>query len=930
MVDGPGINSAAWWEQVGMVIGRTESACKSRFKLITRKRKQVTNDREILVTSEVQRQCESSGVVDWSQVSQATGLSMHECLELSQYDVGKTSWDYGLDSFSHNMVDCMTSFIEEYYPAPASVNYRAVSNFMWVAMNDCTRIHDETRDRFEWTNADFERATVLRAQGLTFKEVAQQLSPALTQDDVFNALKNYTSHKQVLEPISVGESSEIARLVDEYAGKYPVTEIVDRICSQLNIDNRHDCYSLISTRIAVHPHYQTKLRDIDYNDLASRISTGQTTVKHAAKELDVPRAALNGYLRSLYKKQLPLSWTEEETPKLVDYMKYCDFRPDFVYFSKVIGTKSATFQLLPHHIVKLIANYVAGSSRLLFDGVTTHSDKYKALQMPLLWVCRNFRAFVHPRFCREYRLSLTYNQGKNEALLYSWPIRSRKFDYSTPHLAKELWFRLDIASVYSGQALQLLSVAPYEGGSFPLVYKLTFDLTIDDESSFNLESANNHTDDNDDGWETVSDTDDALTSGNILSLDTAANIISFAQRVKQMVPAVREIDVIPDHKTKGLIQRRNVHALDLVQQLFGIVEKHVVITCGFAPMLMYLDLEPIRDLVHIAFFMDTHFNDIIPLIRRSAHSLQYLDIDVDGEDITGLVRDSDDGGYLEYTCLHTLKISSSSRLVPSQGDISNDVVPFPQLLRLSLLSSYPFSDDVLFRGNAATLEYLTMELRPNTVTMLKNYRVFAPTSHPNLKYVKIESLRRIPNVFATVDEYMQFVLRIEPGASVRVISDLDKYPVDYTHALSMLKDCGSIQILSLPGTPLSFWEAITLVKSLPLLSDLYTLTLTVGELPQGVSMAELPRYVRTTYAPIGKRFRCWHVEAIRDMGISDVDLATCMLSLALACPNFDYVAVDKKYREQFMNRMEKKIDEPEFSQYAPRLRRLLFRGWKGC
>ncbi|KAJ2238284.1 hypothetical protein GGI13_008357, partial [Coemansia sp. RSA 455] len=103
MVDGPGINSAAWWEQVGMVIGRTESACKSRFKLITRKRKQVTNDREILVTSEVQRQRESSGVVDWSQVSQATGLSMHECLELSQYDVGKTSWDYGLDSFSHNM-----------------------------------------------------------------------------------------------------------------------------------------------------------------------------------------------------------------------------------------------------------------------------------------------------------------------------------------------------------------------------------------------------------------------------------------------------------------------------------------------------------------------------------------------------------------------------------------------------------------------------------------------------------------------------------------------------------------------------------------------------------------------------------------------------------------------------------------------------------
>ncbi|KAJ2466936.1 hypothetical protein GGI03_001837 [Coemansia sp. RSA 2337] len=297
---------------------------------------------QVLGVGEVQRQRESSGVVDWSQVSQATGLSMHECLELSQYDVGKTSWDYGPDSFSHNMVDCMTSFIEEYYPAPVSVNYRAVSNFMWVAMGDCIRIHDETRDRFGWTKADFERAAVLRAQGLTFKEVARQLSPALTQDNVFNALKNYTSHKQVLEPISVGESSEIVRLVDEYAGNYTVAEIVDRIRTQLSIGDRHDCYSLIATRIAVHPHYQAKLRDIDYNDLASRISTGQTTVKHAAKELDVPHAALNGYLRSLYKKQFPLSWTEEETRKLVDYMKSCDLRPDFVYFSKVLGTKSAS------------------------------------------------------------------------------------------------------------------------------------------------------------------------------------------------------------------------------------------------------------------------------------------------------------------------------------------------------------------------------------------------------------------------------------------------------------------------------------------------------------------------------------------------------------------------------------------------------------
>ncbi|KAJ2875165.1 hypothetical protein H4R27_006434, partial [Coemansia aciculifera] len=107
-----------------------------------RKHIQATVDSQSLVTSEVQRQCESSSDVDWSQVCQATGLGMRECLELSQYDVGKASWHYDPDSFSQSMADCMAGFIKEHYLAPTPVNYRAVSNFMWVTMEDYVRIHD--------------------------------------------------------------------------------------------------------------------------------------------------------------------------------------------------------------------------------------------------------------------------------------------------------------------------------------------------------------------------------------------------------------------------------------------------------------------------------------------------------------------------------------------------------------------------------------------------------------------------------------------------------------------------------------------------------------------------------------------------------------------------------------------------------------------
>ncbi|KAJ2886697.1 hypothetical protein H4R27_000486 [Coemansia aciculifera] len=163
------------------------------------------------------------------------------------------------------MVNRMAGFIEEYYPAPALVNYRAVSNFMWIVMEDCIRMHDMLQDNFKWIEAYYEQAAALRAQGPTFKEIAWHLFPTLTGHNVCSALKGYSSPERVLELISAGELDKISRLVDEYAGKYTVTEIIDKIRAQLNLGKRHCWYSKFSSK-----------------------------------------------------------WTEEETRKLVDYTQSCD------------------------------------------------------------------------------------------------------------------------------------------------------------------------------------------------------------------------------------------------------------------------------------------------------------------------------------------------------------------------------------------------------------------------------------------------------------------------------------------------------------------------------------------------------------------------------------------------------------------------------
>ncbi|KAJ2872893.1 hypothetical protein H4R27_006626, partial [Coemansia aciculifera] len=328
IIYGSVMDMAAKLEQASKALARSVIACKYRFYTINRDRRQVADGRQSLVTSEVQRQFELSSAVDWSQISQATGLGMRECLELSLYDISKASWHYDPDSFLQNMVDRMTGFIEEHYPVPVPVNYRAVSNFMWVTMDDCIRIHDMLQGKFNWTEAEYEQAAALRAQGLTYKEVARHLSPTLRGGSAGSALRRYLSPKVVREPTSAGELEETSRLVDEYAGKYPVPEIARKIYMQLNLGNRRGWHSTVSRLLAAHPHYQAKLSGIDYIDLANCIATGRTTTKLAAKELDVPRLALKIHVRDLNSRLFSSAWTEEETRKLLDYVQTCNLKPD--------------------------------------------------------------------------------------------------------------------------------------------------------------------------------------------------------------------------------------------------------------------------------------------------------------------------------------------------------------------------------------------------------------------------------------------------------------------------------------------------------------------------------------------------------------------------------------------------------------------------
>ncbi|KAJ2327020.1 hypothetical protein GGI00_004578, partial [Coemansia sp. RSA 2681] len=292
------------------------------------------------------------------------------------------------------------------------------------------------------------------------------------------------------------------------------------------------------------------------------------------------------------------------------------------------------------HIVEMVVNHVAGCSRLQFDGVTNESDEYKLLQMPLLWVCHNFRAFVYARFCDKYTLQLRKSRGKLSYSRVSWPSCLRKIDYPTHHLAKHVLYEVSIKSIFSGRETQQLSNAPYEGCAFPLVRQIEIRLRFDDTQ---WPMSKNYT----------SKGFDRYPPG------AAANIAAFIQRVKQMAPDIRKVDVV-SYSAEALVKRCDIHAVDLVQQLYGIVETKTAITGNCRLLVEYLDLEPIRSLVNVDYRINATSSRIMPLIRRSAQTLQSLELsEIVRVDYTELIRDPDSGGkWMEYPCLHTLRLFS--------------------------------------------------------------------------------------------------------------------------------------------------------------------------------------------------------------------------------------------------------------------------------
>ncbi|KAJ2024954.1 hypothetical protein H4218_004972 [Coemansia sp. IMI 209128] len=529
--------------------------------------------------------------------------------------------------------------------------------------------------------------------------------------------------------------------------------------------------------------------------------------------------------------------------------------------------------------------------------------EFKALLMPLLWVCHNFRAVVYSQYSVSFWVIFNRLPDKLKAVWDGSPDFYVYSDYPKHHFARELRVHLDEHSVYSGKFLETLQDQSFDAGAFPMARSITlyFSMLADaKESSTDLQP--------------VSDIPGA-----------EANIDAFVQHIKSMAPKLKEI------KVKGSFESESVPAASryltqrLVTRLFSLARCVEFKGLSWVNPYSFL-LGDTCNMVHLNLRVYSSVGPAALLARRCALTLETLSIGewiLDG--ISGPTQ-SEDGTFAIYPWLRTLRLISKYDLrEPVQ--LFKGAVPFPNLDHLHIGERYPFGDDVVFRGNATKLRVLQIRLNPPLINILRAYRPLTPTSHPNLQHVKItRSIGLIRDSFETdFDSYTRFVLQFGHGAMAREFGQFSSDLDHVRNAINKFSDHAYIQVLKLHDTYMGLWDVFGLIKSLPLLTDLHTMDAHVHPLPSGLTTSDLPAHVIANYSSTPNRFQCWH--ASLNIGLDVEAYAMCLLLLALVCPAFNYMAHRDLAPKRLLEKLVALGDADEFKPHTPRLERL-FDKWR--
>ncbi|KAJ2040372.1 hypothetical protein IW146_007255 [Coemansia sp. RSA 922] len=555
---------------------------------------------------------------------------------------------------------------------------------------------------------------------------------------------------------------------------------------------------------------------------------------------------------------------------------------------------ASTFQKLPGFILKKICQYTTlrHADHRKPSGVdesfrfTYRTDLFNSL-------CQEWTEVASELYFKDYSIDIRGDlntvSGAHTLNTLDVPVTS------IIPFAKVVYVDLDLVDIISGKALTLLKNSLYSAATFPIARTVHFNFT------------NNNSSDN---GECVVEQE-----------KVAENLICFIDALKPMFPRQNKIRIVPGVADSTI--QNNIYA-GFVQfvELMGSHHKQSSIEVSWPT---HVSQSPIvvTGLSSIDITKPRNVGLFEALLHRNASTLKSLNIvNTPSETIINIFETSD-GDPVAYPVLKKLVLTSMNKVPKPKYSLEDSPVLLPKLVDLSVKWGHPFHDDVLFRGNNATLEQAILMLDTEFMAVLNKFKVFGQSNRPRLQHVTVWN-----DPLSSGDKVEQgrlfSLFALDMASKVPSLILQSRFPAGvFVDGIMQQPAIHNLRCLKLINATLSFGTLLTLIESLPNLHEIAIMKLSPEQKYSEMTPRILLEHLHTSYYPLSNQLQ--YVKYFAGNMSSSMEHDTlCSMLLALLCPRFTRFVVCGWLRKKYNRSIRKAIRTEPFINYADRLSRLAF------
>ncbi|KAJ2577210.1 hypothetical protein GGH95_003551 [Coemansia sp. RSA 1836] len=317
----------------------------------------------------------------------------------------------------------------------------------------------------------------------------------------------------------------------------------------------------------------------------------------------------------------------------------------------------------------------------------------------------------------------------------------------------------------------------------------------------------------------------------------------------------------------------------------------------------------------------------------NASTLRTLDIGVATEaDWLSLIRGDTDTPAV-FGSLTALTLTTPSIPYTTTWHAIEDAAPFPILSTLAIQGGYAFDDDLLFKGNGATLQSLYIPFAAIARDFVGRFKVFKRSGTTLMGSICIGRATDADKVFIAervevpIKQQLHEMLEATKSLTLSDAAGVEDDSLPIISAIYAAPNSATLWHLEFTNLVFDLCHIIRVIAALPSLVSFTCavrgLSSSIGDIPAN----ERPSSLRTTHNLLSSNFKVLRVSSTDKSTANNI--AIVAMQIAVLCPNFVRVDVPPKLRSEFSVQIAWAICNDSFGPYADSLQRLIYRDLNG-